>query len=298
MIDLHQDEFGVTITFSDGTTAYASAVIACDGIKSLSRKIVLGRENPQTEPVFAGEYAYRTLLERSKADDILTSELAGNGNIYCGNGGYIITYPVDKGRLVNVVAIKRKVDMKWDQDEWLAPCSRETMIKDFQNWGEPIQRLIAEIKDSKQWALFDAPDASTYLHGRICLVGDAAHASTPNQGAGAGMAFEDAYVLSSLLGRAGSSRHINDVFRAFDAVRRPRTQRLVATSRTAGEVYELVHDGVGDDLEKVRDNLEGRHEWIWKEDLPREVQLATAFLQFYKSQEGPSDHRLRLSEFI
>ena len=290
MTDLHQDDDGVVMTFSDGTLARASAVVACDGIKSLCRKIVLGRESPHTEPVFAGEYAYRTMLERETADEILTHEIAGNGAIYCGDGAYIITYPVDKGKLVNVVAIKRKADMRWEQEEWLAPCPRETMIADFKDWGDPIQKLIAEIKDSHQWALFDAPDAETYFHGKLCLVGDAAHASTPNQGAGAGMAFEDAYVLSNLLSRARSARNIEEVFRAFDAVRRSRTQRLVATSRTAGQVYELVCDGIGADLQKVRDSLESRHEWIWTEDLPREVDLAESLLNSFKTQEKPGNH--------
>lgn len=244
---------------------------------------MLGHESPEAEPVFAKEYAYRTLLDRSLADQILTSDLAGNGNIYCGRGAYIITYPVDKGRLVNVVAIRRKDDGVWEEGEWLAPCPRENMLRDFENWGAPLQRLVSEIADTKQWALFDAPDARTYCSGRICLVGDAAHASTPNQGAGAGMAFEDAYVLSILLGRISETENIRDVFQAFDSVRRPRTQKLVATSRSAGEVYELVHEGVGDDLVKVKQNLDSRHAWIWTEDLPAEVERAMEFMQRCKS---------------
>jgi 2-polyprenyl-6-methoxyphenol hydroxylase-like FAD-dependent oxidoreductase len=80
---------GVTITFSDGTSVHAPAVIACDGIKSLCRKIILGKDNRQAEPVFAGEYAYRALLDRELANSILTPELAGNGNIYCGHGAHV-----------------------------------------------------------------------------------------------------------------------------------------------------------------------------------------------------------------
>lgn len=283
--DILQDRDGTTVTFSDRSSVRAFAIIACDGIKSRCRQIVLGENSPQAEPIFAGEYAYRTLLDRKQANEILTSTLAGSGNIYCGRGSYIITYPVDKGALVNVVAIKRKADSIWKQDEWLAQCPRETMIKDFEDWGDPMQKLVSEITDTRQWALFDAPDASRFCSGRICLVGDAAHASTPNQGAGAGMAFEDAYVLSSLLGRSGVTENIPDVFLAFDAVRRPRTQRLVATSRNAGEVYELVHEGIGDDLAKVKQNLDSRHTWIWMEDLPGEVEMAMEFLQSCNSSD-------------
>lgn len=54
-------------------------------------------------------------------------------------------------------------------------------------------------------------------------------------------------------------------------------------------MYELVHDGIGDDLAKVKENLESRHEWIWTENLPREIDLAMAFLQVYRSQDGPDN---------
>lgn len=55
------------------------------------------------------------------------------------------------------------------------------------------------------WALFDHPPAKTYYKGRMCLSGDAAHASAPHQGAGAGMALEDAYIMSSLLSAVQTS---------------------------------------------------------------------------------------------
>jgi salicylate hydroxylase len=159
---------------------------------------------------------------------------------------------VDHGTLMNMTAVCRNANLTWTDDHLLAPISREIMLEDFKSWGEPIKRLLHKTKDSSRWALFDVPDAKTYHNDRICLIGDAAHASTPNQGAGAGIAFEDAFILSSLLGEVQTSDQICQVFKAFDVVRRPRTQRLVATSRTAGAVFEFVPDGIGDDLAKVK----------------------------------------------
>ena len=271
MTDMKQDAEGVRISFDDGTTAYASAVVACDGIKSLARKIVLGADSLDVAPVFAGEYAYRNLFPRAEADQILGKERAGNGSIYCGQGAYIVTYPVDHGRLMNMTAVGRQAGLTWNDENWIAPASRETMLEDFTGWGNPLRRLLSKIKDTSRWALFDAPNAQTYCNGRICLIGDAAHASTPNQGAGAGMAYEDAYILGALLGEVKMSGQICKAFEAFDVVRRPRTQRLVATSRTAGALYDFVHDGIGDDLAKVKENVDARHTWIWEVDLPREV---------------------------
>lgn len=76
---MQQDVEGVQIIFDDGTTARASAVIACDGIKSLARKIVLEADNPEVTPIFTGEYAYRNLFPRAEADEILGKDRAGDG---------------------------------------------------------------------------------------------------------------------------------------------------------------------------------------------------------------------------
>jgi salicylate hydroxylase len=159
MVDMQQDVQGVQIIFDDGTTTRASAVIACDGIKSLGRKIVLGADNPEVASIFTGEYAYRNLFPRAEADEILGKDRAGDGSIYCGTGAYIVTYPVDHGTLMNMTAVCRSANLTWTDDNWLAPVSREIMLEDFKSWGEPIKRLLHKIKDSSRWALFDAPDA-------------------------------------------------------------------------------------------------------------------------------------------
>ena len=60
---------GVKLFFKDGTTAKASIVLACDGVKSVARRLVLESSPELIEPVFAGDYAYRRLvpMERSES---------------------------------------------------------------------------------------------------------------------------------------------------------------------------------------------------------------------------------------
>ena len=124
------------------------------------------------------------------------------------------------------------------------------------------------------WALFDHPPAPVFYKGRLCLLGDAAHATTPHQGAGAGQAIEDALVLSTLLGQVKSLADIEDAFKAYDAVRRPRSQRVVTTSREASHLYELENETIKYDLDKARKELEVRCKWIWDEDLSAQVKTA------------------------
>lgn len=145
------------------------------------------------------------------------------------------------------------------------------------------------------WALFDHPPAPTYFKGRLAILGDAAHASTPHQGAGAGQAIEDgkvilawdfptrfdiwtnhhpAFILSNLLGQIESASEIENAFYAYDAVRRPRTQKVVATSRDAAAIYEFEDEELGTDLDKIKQVLETRYNWIWDEDLPQQLRKA------------------------
>ena len=162
----------------------------------------------------------------------------------------------------------------WDSKDWVVPSTHTEILADYKGWGNIIQRLLSLMQDPDIWAIFDDPPAETYYKGRVCVTGDAAHASTPHQGSGAGMAVEDAYTLSNLLGQAEHEEQIESAFKAFDAVRRERTQKLVTTSREAGQLWEFEFDGVGDDLAKFKGNVDTRMNWIWNIDLPAELEKA------------------------
>ena len=109
------------------------------------------------------------------------------------------------------------------------------------------------------------PHIPSYSSGRITLLGDAAHASTSHAGAGAGMAVEDAFILSEVLSdpRTSSLDDIPTIFTAYNTVRWPRTQRLVQHSRECGMLYQLRKPGIEDDLEKLKVDLENMQRWIW-----------------------------------
>ena len=92
------------------------------------------------------------------------------------------------------------------------------------------------------------------------------------------MALEDAYILSNLLGAIQQSSDIERAFKAYDSIRRPRSQKLVTTSREAGEVFDFEGVGTGDDGWAIKADLDGRWEWIWQEDLPKELEEARKLL--------------------
>lgn len=150
------------------------------------------------------------------------------------------------------------------------------MLKDYEHWSPKVRALMANIQSPDIWALFNHPPAPVYYRSEplICLVGDAAHASTPHQGAGAGMCVEDVFILSQMLSICHSRADIEKAFCAYDKVRRPRSQKLVKTSREAGQLWDFEGDGVYDDLDALEKNAVGRMSWIWDHDILEDLKNA------------------------
>ena len=142
-----------------------------------------------------------------------------------------------------------------------------------------LTRLIQLLEDPDIWALFDHVPAPSYYKGRVAILGDAAHGSTPHQGAGASQALEDAFILCSLLedDRIKAVEDISSAFAAYDAVRRPRSQKIVTTSREAGYIYGF-ESSMGDNTDKIGENLMNRFQWIWDEDMDKQRLQAKALL--------------------
>lgn len=130
-----------------------------------------------------------------------------------------------------------------------------------------------EKRDVTMWALWESIPLPTYWKENIALLGDAAHASLPHQGAGAGQAIEDALVLAEVLAAARVKANISAALKAYDIIRRPRSQAVVKTSREAGNLYKMLGPE-GSDVNMIRENLTTRMNWIWYESL--ELQVARA----------------------
>lgn len=126
--------------------------------------------------------------------------------------------------------------------------------------------LVQLIETLNKWALFEVAEAPTFVHGsgQFCILGDAAHASTPHCGAGVGMGFEDAFILSRLMRPelVQSRSDIKHAFRAYDAIRRPRAQELVRRSRRQGSLFCLQITGAHELIEDMDANMS----WVWDVD--------------------------------
>lgn len=213
---------------------------------------------------------------------MLTSE------IDLGKHGHVLTTLIEHGKTLNVVAYTTREDGIWPHGEWVKPGTRDEMLSQFEGWSEPVLKILGLLEKVNMWALFDhLPARSFHRKGTICLLGDAAHASTPHHGAGAGMAVEDAFVLTKLLASIDSATDLESVLSAYDAVRRPRSQRLVASSRRIARIYDLEDRAIGDDMQAMGKCLEHAWNWIWTEDL--DGQLAKAKSVLKRRQQSTSE---------
>ncbi len=102
-----------------------------------------------------------------------------------------------------------------------------TLIKDIISSSKKEQINTAEISDLKP--------TDTWYKESICLIGDAAHATTPNMGQGACQAIEDAYILSECLKKYDTS----NAFKEFQKNRLPKAHQVVKSSWMIGKMAHL-----------------------------------------------------------
>ncbi|BAU74650.1 salicylate 1-monooxygenase [Metapseudomonas furukawaii] len=284
-VAVEQEGAGVRVRFTDGSDYRGDLLIAADGIKSALRNHVLeGIGAAPAAPRFTGTCAYRGMIDSLRLREAyraagVDEHLVDVPQMYLGLDGHILTFPVKQGRVINVVAFisdRSRPDPQWPADApWVREASQREMLDAFAGWGDAARVLLECIPAPTHWALHDLAELPGYVHGRVALIGDAAHAMLPHQGAGAGQGLEDAWFLARLLGDPRARDAAPEaLLAAYDALRRPRACRVQRTSWEAGELYELRDPQVGNDEQALGATLASRFDWLWNHDL--EADLADA----------------------
>ena len=201
-----------TVLHSAGTSR-GDLVVGADGIHSAVRRTLWPDAAP---PRYAGYTAWQTVTAPVPVGD--SSESWGHGERF----GYA---ELADGR-VYCFAVANAPQGR--DGEGLAGLRRR-----FAGWHDPIPALLAAAGPDEvlHHDLFDLPPLPTYVRGGVVLLGDAAHAMTPNLGQGACQALEDAVVLAAALDGGGG-------LPAYDRQRRPRTRMVAARARRLGTVAQ------------------------------------------------------------
>ncbi|KAJ5628072.1 hypothetical protein N7490_010300 [Penicillium lividum] len=267
-----RDDGKFILKFADGSEDITDLVIGCDGIKSRVRQLIVGENHPSANPSYTYKYAYRGLVPMDKAIEAIGEELACNSCMHMGPGGHMLTFPVNQGKTLNIVAFHTTTDEWADYPRLTRQGTQEEALRDFAGFGPNVTNLLRLTDENLSvWAIFDLGEnpLSTFYKGRICLSGDAAHATSPHHGAGAGFCLEDTAVLAALLedDRVNTHEDLEAVLATFDFCRRERTQWLVQSSRFVGDCYEWRAPGVERDFKKIEEAINHRNGIIANVDI-------------------------------
>lgn len=214
----------VTLYFADGSIEEVRAVIACDGIHSPIRKQLL----PLSKPRYAGYTCWRAVIEdtHNKFNYEETSETWGPGKRF----GIV---PLSNNRIYWFACVNAPA-----QGDAMKNFNVNDLTNVFSDFHEPIPTLIRHTNnDQLIWGdIVDIAPIKQFAFDNIVLMGDAAHATTPNMGQGACMALEDAAMLASYLLKY---QEPEIAFRTFEQMRIARTTKIVNNSYSIGKLAQL-----------------------------------------------------------
>ncbi len=242
-----EDEGGVTAQFRDrdGTileSQHGDALIGCDGIHSTLRGILF-KGDPGLR--WNGVMMWRGAVEAEPFLDGRTMIIAG------GFRYKLVLYPIaqapDGKQLINWVVNHRMGDGSTPpprREDWNRASSLEEVLphaKQFDVQQVDVLALIRATKAIYEYPMADRDPLPRWTHGRVTLLGDAAHPMFPVGSNGASQAILDARCLADFL---AGSEHTRSALSAYELERLPKTAEITRTNRLGGP------EGVIDEVER------------------------------------------------
>lgn len=219
---LQSDADGVSVELEDGRTDRASLLIGADGLRSTVRHALMPYEPP---PRFAGVIAWQGVTH---FPDLRVP--AGLFVNTFGRGRWFVYYRLTDGFVYWDGVISDRITRRLDA---LGTSNKDILRSEFAGWPEPITTLIHSTAESEilPVGIFDRDPVPRWSHGRVTLVGDAAHPMTFNLGQGANQAIEGAVVLADCVATAPD---VDTALSTYERRRMARAKKLVNRSRANG----------------------------------------------------------------
>ncbi len=221
----------IRIGARDGREHQGAAIIGADGVHSTMRRTLF----PERPPRFTGRTAARTVIPAGALTSAIREAIpSSTTGVWLVPDAHVVHYPVRGGRELAVVVISSE---DWPETRWSAPVDRASVQQTVRAFSPHLRAMLGLADDWRKWALFDAAPLPTWSHGRVLLIGDAAHPVLPFLAQGGGLALEDAIVLAHHI--AKSPHELADAFRQFHADRAQRAARVLHGARRNGRVFHL-----------------------------------------------------------
>ena len=218
-----QDETGVHLQLAGGEEVTGDLLVGADGIHSSMRLQLFGAVKPR----YAGYTAWRGVASTTPNgwNEQVTTETWGNGKRF----GLV---PLSQGRIYWYATLNAPEGTPDPQTG-----RKERLLKLFSTCHAPVTEVIEATDEAAilHNDIYDRPPLAHWGKGRITLLGDAAHAMTPNLGQGAGQAIEDAAALARCL---ASESSVSSALRAYEGQRLKRANTIVQRSYRTGQVAQ------------------------------------------------------------
>ena len=223
---VEQNDRGVRVWFSDGSMDEGDILIGADGIRSAIRKTLL----PHVEPRYMGYTCWRGVVKPEEGVMTYSPNISMET---WGRAGRFGIVPLSSGRIYWYICMNAT-----EADPVLKAMNTKDLAEHFDKYHKPIPQILqlAQEEALLHHDIYELPELEQFCFNRIALLGDAAHATTPNMGQGAGQAIEDAISLATHLRHAPS---VDAAFQRYELERKKRTSLITRMSRWIGKMAQL-----------------------------------------------------------
>ncbi|MCU0344042.1 MAG: FAD-dependent monooxygenase [Ignavibacterium sp.] len=212
----------VILHFENGSTAEGDFLIGADGINSNIRLQLL----PHSKMRYAGYFCWRSIIENTNPKITEATETWGS------NGRFGIV-PINGNKIYWYATVNSdQFDVK------IKHYSLKNLREHFDNYHSLVRQILEKSSDDNliKNPICDIKPLNQFAFDKILLIGDAAHATTPNLGQGACQAIEDVMILHQEI---ASGKGIPSAFRSFERRRVEKTKFIIETSRKLGAIGQI-----------------------------------------------------------
>lgn len=220
-IQFKKNQDFITVFFEDGSHVTCKYLLIADGVKSPLRQQLL----PNSTPRYAGYTCFRAVIDNSKI------QLTAGSETWGGQGRFGMT-PLQGNRIYWYACIN-----SLENNKKYTKYSVKDLLKHFKDYHAIIPEILSQTRDENLiWNdIVDIKPLKNFAYENILLLGDAAHATTPNMGQGACQAIEDVAVLIDEL---KCNVDVQQAFKAFEKRRLKRTKYITNTSKQIGDISQ------------------------------------------------------------
>ena len=213
----------ISLCFADGSSDSVDVLIGADGIHSVVRTHLFGKDKPR----FTGNVCFRGVVPFERVSAIPN---VGAFTKWWGPkpAQMIVQFPISAGREIFVFSTAAQEN--WLDESWSVPGDVAELRRYYADFHSDARALLDALDTVVKQALYDRDPLPRWSRGAITLLGDACHPMLPFMAQGAGMAIEDGVVLARALDGVDQAG-VPAALERYEGARRERTARIQLGSR-------------------------------------------------------------------